>query len=55
MAIILSAIMEKGQAGNGINGVLIAAPIADGVAAVVILVLTVMFFRALKEKEYQMK
>ena len=51
MAIMLSAIKEKTNPGSGINGVLFAAPIADAVAAVVIFVLTYMFFRALKERE----
>ena len=47
MAIFLSAGLEKSQPGRGINGVLWAAPMADAVAAVVILVLTVSFFRKL--------
>ncbi|MBQ7284213.1 MAG: MATE family efflux transporter [Oscillospiraceae bacterium] len=51
LAMALTALMENKAAGSGINGVLIAAPIADAVAAVVIFVLTVMFFRALREKE----
>ena len=51
LAIMLSAIKEKVTPGTGINGVLVAAPISDAVAAVVIFVLTYMFFRALKERE----
>ena len=47
LAIILSAILEKKQAGAGIHGILIAAPVADGVAAVVILCLSISFFRKL--------
>ena len=47
LAICLSAGMEKNMAGSGINGILWAAPIADAVAAVVILVLTISFFRKL--------
>lgn len=47
LAIFLSAGLEKSQPGSGINGILWAAPIADAVAAVVILVLTVFFFRKL--------
>ena len=47
LAIILSAGFEQSQPGTGINGILWAAPIADAVAAVVIVVLTVSFFRKL--------
>lgn len=47
LAIFLSAGLEKRQPGNGINGILWAAPLADAVAAAVILVLTVSFFRKL--------
>lgn len=51
LALALTAAMEKHEAGTGIDGLLIAAPIADSVAAVVILVLTLSFFRKLgKEK-----
>ncbi len=47
LAIFLSAWLESQQPGSGINGILWAAPIADAVAAVVVLVLTVTFFRKL--------
>ncbi len=47
LAILLSAAMERAQPGSGINGILYAAPISDAVAAVVILCLTVCFFRRL--------
>lgn len=47
LTIFLSAGLEQNQPGNGIDGILWAAPIADAVAAVVVLVLTVMFFRKL--------
>lgn len=47
-AIILSAVMEKQEIGAGINGILIAAPIADAVALAVILVLSISFFRKSK-------
>lgn len=47
LAIFLSAGLEQNQPGSGINGILWAAPIADAVAAVVILALTVCFFRKL--------
>ena len=39
-----------GNAGTGINGILYAAPIADAVAAVVILCLTISFFRKIKKQ-----
>lgn len=51
LAIILPGILEKQNAGNGITGILYAAPIADLVAAVVIIVLTVPFFKSFKEKK----
>ena len=47
LAIFLSAGLEKSRPGSGINGILYAAPLADTVAAVVILCLTVSFFRKL--------
>lgn len=51
LAIFLSAAMEHNQPGTGIDGILLSAPIADGVAAIVILCLTVSFFKHLgKEK-----
>ncbi len=49
VAIFLSAALEGREAGSGINGILFAAPIADAVAAVVIVWLTVSFFRRLKK------
>ncbi len=49
LALLLPKILEKTEAGTGINGVLYAAPISDIVAAVVILVLTVSFFRTLQK------
>ena len=51
LAIILSAVLEKNTPGNGINGILYAAPISDLVAIVVILGLTIPFFKELKVKE----
>ena len=51
LAICLSLILEQNQPGTGIDGILFAAPIADTVAAVVILILTVFFFRKLKMEE----
>ena len=50
LAIFLSSFLETGTPGAGINGILYAAPIADGIAAVVILVLTLAFFRKLPKK-----
>ena len=47
IAIFLSAGLEQSQPGSGINGILFAAPLADVVAAVVILVLSISFFRKL--------
>lgn len=47
LALFLPIFLEKKSAGTGIYGVLYAAPIADLVAIVVILVLTVSFFKAL--------
>ena len=49
LALILPALLEQRQPGSGILGVLYAAPIADVVALVVILALTVPFLRRLKE------
>lgn len=50
LAIFLSSALESRTPGAGINGILYAAPIADGIAAVVILVLTLTFFRKLPKK-----
>ena len=50
----LPAVLEQQNAGNGINGILYAAPIADAVAILVILVLTVSFFRNLRKEEIHM-
>lgn len=56
LAIILPYVMEKKEMGSGINGILFAAPIADGVAIVVLISLTIHFFRSLgREKEEQNK
>ena len=56
IAIILSSILETNEKGNGINGILYAAPIADLMAVIVILGLTIPFFKTLgkdivREKE----
>lgn len=47
LAIFLPQIMEASVPGTGIDGILYAAPIADAVAIVVILGLTITFFREL--------
>ena len=51
VALILPAVLEKSAPGSGINGILLAAPISDLVALVVVLALTVPFFRRLKMEE----
>ena len=48
LVLILSSVLENNQAGNGINGILYAAPIADGVSIIVIIILTSLFFKELK-------
>lgn len=53
LTIILSASLEEQSPGTGIHGILLAAPIADAVAAVVILVLTVTFFKKLGKDAIQ--
>lgn len=45
LALILPAVLEQAESGSGINGILYAAPIADLVAVVVIMALTISFFR----------
>ena len=54
LALILPAVLEKSNAGSGINGILYAAPISDLVALVVILALTVSFFRKLNHPQTNM-
>lgn len=49
IAIFLLYLLEKSKVGTGINGILYAVPIADLVALVVILGLTVPFFSKLKK------
>lgn len=50
LAIFLPSILETTESGTGIYGILYAAPIADLVAIVVILLLTVPFFRNLEKQ-----
>lgn len=49
LALLLPAIMEKATPGSGVDGILYAAPISDLVAIIVILGLTVSFFRNIKK------
>lgn len=49
LALFLPKLLEHTESGMGINGILYAAPISDLVAVVVILVLTVSFFRTLNK------
>ena len=51
LAILLPMLMENLQPGNGINGILFAAPVADAVALVVILALTIPFYRSLRDPQ----
>ena len=51
LAVILPSVLEKRQPGTGIDGILYAAPISDLVALVVILILTISFFRKLRKEE----
>ena len=51
LAVVLSVVLEKGQPGSGIYGLLYAAPLADLVAVVVIIALTISFFKKLKKLE----
>ena len=50
LALLLPALLERQTSGSGINGILYAAPVSDMVALVVILALTIPFFRRLKQK-----
>ncbi len=54
LAIILPAVFEKNEPGSGIYGILFAAPISDLVALVIILVLTIRFFKKLDQDEKAM-
>lgn len=56
LAIILPSVLEGAEVGTGINRILYAAPISDLVAIVVILILTISFFRKLnKETEVEVE
>lgn len=51
LAIVLPSILEAKSSGTGIDGILYAAPIADAVALIVILGLTLSFFRKYRRSE----
>ena len=51
LALILPRVLERAEPGTGIDGILYAAPISDLVALVTILILTVPFFRKLRNEE----
>lgn len=51
IAIFLPRILESGNAGTGIMGILYAAPIADAISLIVVLVLTISFFKNLEQEE----
>ncbi len=53
LAIALSIILENNKAGSGINGIIYAAPIADVIALILILILTIYFFKDLKQNELE--
>ena len=55
LAIFLPQILEQRQPGSGIYGILYAAPIADAVAAVVVVKLIVSFFRQMNQELAQMQ
>lgn len=51
LVILIPSIVERHQTGNGINGVLFAAPIADIIGMIVVVCLTVHYFRIMKSDE----
>ena len=51
LALLLPALLENREAGRGINGILYAAPISDLVALIVIITLTVPFFKGIQHLE----
>ena len=51
LALVMPWVMEKAAPGSGIDGILYAAPVSDLVAVVVILGLTVPFFRELRHTQ----
>ena len=51
LVITLPIIFENAQAGNGINGILWAAPAADFISMIVATVLTILYFKKLDQSE----
>lgn len=51
LAIILPMILENNSPSTGINGLLYAAPIADIIVLIVILILTISFFKGIKNNQ----
>ena len=51
LAILLPYVLERSNPGTGINGILYAAPLADFVSLIVVVLLTVPFFRSLNKKQ----
>ncbi len=51
LAILLPYVLEKSNPGTGINGILYAAPLADFVSLIVVVALTVPFFRSVNRKQ----
>ena len=49
----IGIILENNKAGTGINGIIYAAPIADAIALILILILTIYFFKDLKKTELE--
>ena len=49
LALVLPVLLENHTSGSGINGILLAAPIADLVSLFVVLALTVPFFRKIRQ------
>ena len=49
LVLILSKSLENSNVGEGINGIIYAAPIADFISIFVILTLTLIFFRSIKK------
>lgn len=50
LALMLPALFEREAAGNGINGILLAAPISDIAALLVILCLSIPFFKKMNKE-----
>ena len=50
LAIILTKVLESNKSGSGIYGVLYAAPIADIIALIMVIVLTIPFFKKLDKQ-----